>query len=514
MAMGRLRRTGVCGAPAAWIETLDRLRDRLRMTRPVTLLESCFAEVPMVIGHLRPVILMPVGLLAGLPTRQVEAILLHELAHIRRADYLVNLMQTLAEGLLFYHPAVWWISSVIREERENCCHDLVVSTNHDAHEYATALAALAENRWAREVALAATGGDLVARIRRLLAQPEGPRMTIAPLLSVVVLLATGGVALTAWQTPAPQPVQSQTSTYDKWLKEEVVYIITDQERADFKKLGTDAERERFVATFWTRRDPTPGTPRNEYREEHYRRIAYANDRFAAAGLPGWKTDRGRIYIQHGPPDEIDAHPSGGAYKSERGAQTVTFPFEQWRYRLIEGIGNNVILEFVDKAKTGEYRLTRDPSEKEITPAKPAEINYRDLEAVVGGPRRNFLPMKVQVDYDRIAPSYVLTRITIQLDPRDLHFHDRDNISTATVNIYGRVSTLARRPLSPFEDVVKVMQSTATLQGLIEENAPQVYQKTLPLEPGRYRLNITAKDIVSGNLGTYDVVLDVPQAGAR
>jgi beta-lactamase regulating signal transducer with metallopeptidase domain len=139
MALGRLRRTGVCSAPAAWTETLDGLRARLRMTRPVALLESCLAEVPVVIGHLRPVILIPVGLLAGLPAGQVEAILLHELAHIRRADYLVNLMQTLVEGLLFYHPAVWWISGVIRAERENCCDDLVVFTNHDAREYALAL---------------------------------------------------------------------------------------------------------------------------------------------------------------------------------------------------------------------------------------------------------------------------------------------------------------------------------------------------------------------------------------
>jgi beta-lactamase regulating signal transducer with metallopeptidase domain len=174
---------------------------RLLLTKPVTLLESCFAEVPVVIGHLRPVILMPVGLLAGLPAGQIEAILLHELAHIRRADYLVNLMQTLVEGLLFYHPAAWWISSSIRTERENCCDDLVVLTNQDAHEYATALAALAENRWTmREAALAATGGNLVKRIRRVLAQPEGPRTPIAPLLSVGILVVTGAATLAAWQT--------------------------------------------------------------------------------------------------------------------------------------------------------------------------------------------------------------------------------------------------------------------------------------------------------------------------
>jgi GWxTD domain-containing protein len=385
-AAGRLRRRGVCGAPAMWNETLSELRARLRMTQSVTLLESCFAEVPVVIGHLRPIILMPVGLLTGLPAGQVEAILLHELAHIRRADYLVNLMQTLVEGLMFYHPAAWWISGVMRAERENCCDDLVVLTSGDAHEYATALAALAENRWTmREPALAATGGNLVNRIRRLLSQSEGPRTGAAPLLSAGILIVTGAAALMAWQKPAPQMAipgvlplvvaQAQTapasasSPYDKWLKEEAVYIITDEERAAFKKLGTDTERKQFIEKFWARRDPTPGTPANEYRDEHYRRIAYSNNRFnTSSGLPGWKTDRGRMYIQYGPPDEIDSHPSGGTYvrpPEEGGGSTVTYPFEQWRYKFIEGMGRNVILEFVDKAKTGDYRMTHDPAERAL-----------------------------------------------------------------------------------------------------------------------------------------------------
>jgi GWxTD domain-containing protein len=386
-AAGRLRRIGVCTAPEAWIERLDGLRARLRMTKSVTLLESCFAEVPVVIGHLRPVILMPVGLLAGLPAGQVEAILLHELAHIRRADYLVNLMQTLLEGLLFYHPAAWWISSAIRKEREHCCDDLVVLTSGNAHEYATALAALAGNGWTvRQGALAATGGNLVKRIQRMLSQPEAPRNVFAPILPVGILVVTGAVGLGAWQAPTVslpfvRLAQAQTapaehaaaSKYDRWLTEEVVYIITDRERAEFKKLGTDEERDHFIEQFWERRDPTPGTPKNEYRDEHYRRIAYVNDRFTThSGLPGWKMDRGRIYIQYGPPDEIDSHPSGGSYTrppEEGGAQTVTYPFEQWRYRFIEGIGNNVILEFVDKEKTGDYRLTMDPAQKEV-PAPP------------------------------------------------------------------------------------------------------------------------------------------------
>jgi GWxTD domain-containing protein len=443
MAAGRVRRIGVCAVPDAWVERLNSLRARMRMTRPVTLLESCFAEVPVVIGHLRPVILMPVGLLAAMPVAQVESILLHELAHIQRADYLVNLMQTLVEGLLFYHPAVWWISRVIRTERENCCDDLVVQTSGDAHEYAAALTSLAENRWAmREAAMAATGGNLVNRIRRLLSQPEDPHTAIAPALSAGVLIVTCGIALAAWQSPqqgsprmvpvipgppvplveplvqaqatpaASQPAaqtpakdrKAQTealenlreilqkieggrrgpsmmlaqdnanplaspalSPYRKWLNEEAAYIITDQERAAFKALRTDDERNMFIEQFWLRRDPTPGTPQNEFRDEHYRRIAYANDRFGDKKLPGWKTDRGRIYITYGPPDEIESHPSGGTYTrppEQGGGQTNTYPFEQWMYRYIEGIGKNVILEFLDKTMSGEYQMTMDPAEKD------------------------------------------------------------------------------------------------------------------------------------------------------
>ena len=177
ISVGRLRRRGVRYASERWQRGIVRLRARLRLSRPVLLLESCLADVPMVIGHVRPVILMPVGVLAGLPAGQIEAILLHELAHIRRYDYLVNVLQRSVESLLFYHPAVWWISRVIRAERENCCDDVVVATSGNVQEYAVALATLEQNRWSgREPAVAATGGSLVKRIRRLL-YPNG-RMAI------------------------------------------------------------------------------------------------------------------------------------------------------------------------------------------------------------------------------------------------------------------------------------------------------------------------------------------------
>jgi GWxTD domain-containing protein len=567
MAAARLRRIGVCGASEAWRERLDALRVRLRMTRPVTLLESCFAEVPAVIGHMRPVILMPVGLLAGLPAGQVEAILLHELAHIRRGDYLINLMQTVVEGLLFYHPAIWWISAVIRAERENCCDDLVVAASVDVHEYATALAALATNRWTmRETALAATGGNLVKRIRRLLAQPEGPRSAMAPMLSAGILIVTCGVAVAAWQSPQqsapvivpaipvaplppvkgaapsapvapPKPAeQPQTADwksraealeqvretlskiegkrgyslmaqdtgnalpapypYQKWL-DEVSYIITAEERKVFKSLATNEEREMFITQFWLHRDPNApkgagpeeyttilrGNPENEFKKEFYRRMTYVNDRFGANRVPGWKTDRGRIYIQYGPPDEIDSHPNGGKYTrppEEGGGQTTTYPFEQWRYRFIEGIGANVILEFVDPTMSGEYRLTRDPSEKDalLYVPKAGLTFFRLLQGsplgIVEINAERKMAVTIPIAFE--ASQYLITTSTVSADGK--------------TNL-GNSQTLASS-----------CKTTPAEAGCLKDNL-RTMGKT-PLPPGSYTFTAVVKDTSSSTQKTYVV----------
>jgi GWxTD domain-containing protein len=369
MVARRLRRRGVCRAPDPWQQRLDQLRARLRLSRTVALFESCLADVPVVIGYLRPVILMPVGLLAGLPAGQLESILLHELAHIRRYDYLVNLLQTFAEGFLFYHPAVWWISGIIRAEREHCCDDLVVATTGDAHEYAVALATLEQTRWsAREAALAATGGNLVKRIRRLLYQPEGSRAALTPVVAAGILTITAALAVVAWQAAPADNSRPLPAPYSAWLNEDVVYIINDQERATFTSLETNKEREHFIAQFWLRRAPTPDAVES-VRGEHYRRIGYSNERFATPNTAGWKTDRGRIYITFGPPDEIEDHPVGGRYTTPDGVETTTYAFQQWRYRHIAGLGNNIIMEFVDKTGSKEYQMTKDPHAKEGIPFK-------------------------------------------------------------------------------------------------------------------------------------------------
>ncbi|HWF07955.1 MAG TPA: GWxTD domain-containing protein, partial [Bryobacteraceae bacterium] len=380
--------------------------DRLGVTGAVSLLESSIATVPVVIGFVSPVILTPVGMLAGMPASQIECILLHELAHIRRADYLANLLQTAAEALLFYHPAVWWMSRVIRVEREKCCDDVVVSADGDAHDYATALSALAGNRLTA-VALPANGGDLMNRIRRLLYPETASSSLPMPLIAAGLVALVTTLAATAWQTappalriaapPAPiqkleapkpatrQIAQAQTlrppvlppaappavpeleTPWKKWLNEDVVYIITAAERDAFRRLQTDDEREKFVEQFWLRRDPTPDTPLNEYQQEHYRRIAYANNHFVErAGLPGWKTDRGRIYITFGPPDELEGH--GPA-------------FEIWHYRFIQGIGNDISIEFVDSDGNGQYHMTMDPNEADSIRVQknPQDTRLRKFE---------------------------------------------------------------------------------------------------------------------------------------
>jgi len=225
ISVRRFRRRGVCSAPKAWQREVERLTARLRISRPVGLLESCLAEAPTVIGHFRPLILMPVGMLAGLSPTQIESILLHELAHIQRHDYLINTLQRYVEGLLFYHPAAWWISAVIRREREYCSDDLAVSISGNPHEYARALARLEQNRFS-QAAVAATGGSLVKRIHRLLYPRTNGAW--APFLAVLILVLTGAATVAAWpakpsQSNAvakrPETERALEPEYSKWLNE-------------------------------------------------------------------------------------------------------------------------------------------------------------------------------------------------------------------------------------------------------------------------------------------------------
>jgi GWxTD domain-containing protein len=358
--------------------------------------------------------------------------------------------------------------------------------------------------------------------------------------------------------------QELSKPYKKWLDEDVVYIITDEERAAFKQLSNDEERDNFIEAFWQRRDPTPDTEENEFKEEHYQRIAYANEHFAA-GVPGWKTDRGRIYVVFGKADEVESHPSGGTYErpmDEGGGETSTYPFEQWRYRYIEGIGQEVIIEFVDTCMCGEYHMTMDRSEKDallMTPnagltmweqmgmaSKAQRFSGGGLERLGVGPQSSMLeskqfdrleqffklqqapkikftdlteevnskvilnpmPFDVRSDYVKVTGDTVLVPITIQMRNRDITFANKDGVQRGTVNIYAKLSTLTNKIVQTFEDTVQV-DVPAELLPRTAENA-SVYWKALPLRPGRYKLYIAVKDVNGDRKGIYSRSIMVPE----
>jgi GWxTD domain-containing protein len=354
-----------------------------------------------------------------------------------------------------------------------------------------------------------------------------------------------------------------TKQYRKWLDEDVAWIISDEERAAFKQLSNDEERDQFIEAFWQRRDPTPDTEENEYKEEHYQRIAYANEHFAA-GIPGWKSDRGRIYIMYGKADEVESHPSGGTYQrpmDEGGGETSTFPFEQWRYRYLEGIGQEVIIEFVDTCMCGDYHMTMDRSEKDAllyTPnagltmweqmgmanktsrfsgggierlgtgpmsasqstkqfdrleqfAKlqaPPPVKFKDLEEIVNTKMIvNLMPFDVRADFVKVTGDTVLVPVTVQMKNRDITFVNKDGVQRGTVNIFGRVTTLTGRVVQTFEDTVQVDVPAELLPRTAENSS--VYWKALPLRPGRYKFDVAVKDVNGDRKGSWSRGVVVP-----
>ena len=352
--------------------------------------------------------------------------------------------------------------------------------------------------------------------------------------------------------------------YKTWLDQDVAYIITDDERKAFKNLSNDEEREAFIENFWARRNPNPDSPDNTYREEHYRRIAYANEHYAA-GKPGWKTDRGRIYIMWGKPDSIDSHPSGGSYQrpfDEGGGETSTYPFEVWHYRYLAGVGDNINIEFVDTCMCGDYHFTIDRGEKDALlhvpgagltqwemmgqaqkkdrfqgfehlgtgplgasqqskefdrlelAAKlfaPPPIKFKDLDSFISehkllsGP---IFPFDVRTDFVKVTDDMVLVPITIQIKNRDMTFVTKEGVSKGVVNILGKVTTLTHKTVQTFENTVQAEQPAELLQKSL--SGDQVYWKALPLPPGLYRLDIAIKDVNNpDHVGIYGASLNVP-----
>ena len=355
-------------------------------------------------------------------------------------------------------------------------------------------------------------------------------------------------------------------TFKKWLDQDVVWIISDQEVQAFKSLKNDEERENFIENFWLRRNPNPDSPDNEFREQHYARIAYANEHFAA-GKPGWKTDRGHIWIAYGKPDSVDSHPSGGSYDrpmEEGGGTTSTFPFEVWHYRYLEGIGDNIDLEFVDTCQCNDYHLTIDRSEKDalkyvagagatlyeqmgmstrqdrmsngleqlgkgpmsssqqskqfdrislyakILAAPP--VKFKDMEQyitsaqILKGPPFLF---DVRTDYVKVTNDTVLVPVTLQIRNQDVTFNTKDGVSTGTVNILGQVSNINHRIVQTFEDTVNVQVPSEFLARTQAQR--NLYWKALPLRPGLYKVDIVIKDVNNpDHIGTWRRSLNVPK----
>jgi GWxTD domain-containing protein len=418
--------------------------------------------------------------------------------------------------------------------------------------------------------------------------------------TLFLLILMGGRVLTAQETPSdsaqtdgvtrgpvtvekPDPLKRPLSdkekrdqqkalkaelkgVYKKWVDEDVRWIITDQELQAFKSLSNDEERDQFIENFWLRRNPNPDSPENEFREEHYARIAYSNDHFAA-GKPGWRTDRGHIYIAYGKPDNIDSHPSGGSYDrpiEEGGGNTSTFPFEIWHYRYLAGIGDNVDIEFVDTCMCGDYHMTIDRSEKDALKhvpgagqtmyeqtgqskqadrfsgggleqlgagpmssqnqskqfdrldrfAKlmaPPEIKFKDMESfmttskILTGPPFLF---DVRTDYVKVTNDTILVPVTLQIKNGDITFTNKDGVAMGTVNILGRVSNLNHKAIQTFEDTVSVQVPSELLA---RKRADQsVYWKSLPLRPGLYKIDIVIKDVNNpDHIGRWQRSLNVP-----
>jgi GWxTD domain-containing protein len=382
-------------------------------------------------------------------------------------------------------------------------------------------------------------------------------------ISIFTLLATSVFAQDTDPTTKTRKVREEIDKiYKNWMKKDVAYIITKEEKKAFNALKTDEERENFIENFWRRRDPNPDTEENEYREEYYERIAYANENFTS-GKPGWMTDRGKIYITWGKPDGVESHPMGGSYNRpthEGGGTTTTYPFEVWFYRYLDGIGSGIEIEFVDPTGSGEYRIARDANEKDallfvpgagLTTAeqlglesrsdritgiginnrsylreqdspfrrleiqtalqRPPQVKFADLDGISSSGvliDENPLDFDLRVDFFRQSEDRVITTFTVQAENKELVFKDSGGVPTAKMNIFGRVTAVTNRRAGIFEDSVTQNSTAADLASTKQRKS--VYQKAIALAPGTYRVDVVVRDVESGNRGVQRLGFTVPK----
>jgi GWxTD domain-containing protein len=392
-------------------------------------------------------------------------------------------------------------------------------------------------------------------------------MILSTLRGLVFSIAVVGFAtLTIAQKPNPNPEQQPRKVrpepkkaYVDWL-ENVRLIMTDSEKDAWTKLKTDEEREQFIHIFWDTRDTNPDTEENEFKDQFYERTAYANEHFSS-GRAGRLTDRGRIYIKFGKPDEIESHPAGGAYErpaDEGGGSTSTYPFEKWFYRNLPNVGSGIEIEFVDPSGTGEYRIARNPNEKDallytgggptiaemmgfetradritngtgfglanyvraqdspfevmdriarLEQVQPVERNSLSTGTHSPKVEENPLNFDYQLNFFRQTDNRVFVVLTLQTENNQLSFVDQGGLQTARMNIFGRLITVADRSAGKFEDTVVTTATVAELTSA--RNRKSAYAKTFILAPGRYRADLMVRDVTSGATGTQQVGFEVP-----
>ncbi|MCO6510592.1 MAG: GWxTD domain-containing protein [Aridibacter famidurans] len=382
--------------------------------------------------------------------------------------------------------------------------------------------------------------------------------------SILFLAALMSPALVPAQPPdtsgKPRDQKKEADkVYDDWISKDVPYIATKAEKEAFNKLKTREEKENFIAVFWDLRDPDPDTEVNEYREEYYERIAYANEHFTS-GVPGWMTDRGRIYITWGKPDSVESRPMGGSYDRpawEGGGTTSTYPFEIWFYRSRDGLRSGVEFEFVDRSGTGEYRLSINPNEKDallfVPGAGPTTGELLGIERrsdrIAGIGNRNYLreqdspfvklenismafsppPVRgsaltgtledtpvidnnpldfdMRVDLFRQGEDSVIATFTILTNNSELSFSDLGGVRTAHVNVLGRIDSVTGRKTGTFEDSITASENSGDPSSAGVRRS--IYQSSKSLAPGRYKVTVNLRDVVTGSRGTRELGFEVP-----
>lgn len=302
-------------------------------------------------------------------------------------------------------------------------------------------------------------------------------------------------------------------TYRDWLDQDVRWIITDKERTAFKKLANDEERNTFIEMFWLRRDPTPNTIENEFEEEHYRRMMFANEHFSTS-LPGWRSDRGRIYIMFGPPNAVA---QGTKTIPEKG-EVRDLPVETWHYTKVDG--KPADLEFVDTDGSGNYEYALSREEKDallyiprhdreldtasagiqlyVGSVKWPEVRFKDLQEIITVKMHYaMLPFTVTTPFFRITDLTDWVPVTVQYNGKDVQWTKDGEVRRAKLHVLGRVTTLTQRVAQTFEDEINLTEPASS-----PLNKRYTDRSVLILPAGRYLLQLAIKDVTADRVGTW------------